>query len=91
MQKTRSRLPEVFEGVFLLSKQLAALFQDLQFSCYQRASRTEPIDRVLPGVPNRTKETGTISVLLFIEVEMGTFLSLAEELWQHRSLKIVGI
>ena len=33
--------------------------------------------------PNRTKETGTMSVLLFIGVEMGTFLSVAEELWQE--------
>ena len=41
------------------------------------------IDRLLPGVPNRTKETGTISVLPFIGVEMGTFLSLEQELWQE--------
>ena len=40
-------------------------------------------NRILPGVP-RTKETGTISVLLFFGVEMGTFLSVAEELWSPK-------
>ena len=40
-------------------------------------------NRILPGVP-RTKETGTISVLLFFGVEMGTSLSVAEELWSPK-------
>ena len=86
------RLPEVFEGVFLLSKLLAALsFRACNSLVINGHREWSTIDRVLPGVPKRTTETGTISVLLFIGVEMGTFLSLAEELWQHRSPKIVGI